>query len=341
MPLGMNLVTEEFLSAVRALPKAELHLHIEGTLEPAMLMRLAEKHSVSLPYKSEAEVHAAYDFSDLQSFLDIYYLGAGVLIDEADFHDLMFTYLSRCRDEGIVHTEIMFDPQTHTDRGISFGTVMDGFLKAMESAQRDWGQSSALIMSFLRHLDEDSAFQTLNQAEPYRAHIQSVGLDSSELGHPPEKFAEVYAEARSQGYRPVAHAGEEGPPEYIWGALNTLEVERIDHGVRCLEDDALVQHLVEHQIPLTVCPLSNVRLCVFPEMSQHPLLDMLDRGLNVTVNSDDPPYFGGYLMDNFESLHENLSLDLDQAKRLAVNSINSSFLSSETKEDWLTQLSSP
>jgi len=303
-----------------------------------MLIRLAGKHGVSLPYRNEAEVRAAYNFSDLQSFLDIYYLGAGVLIDEQDFHDLMMAYLVRCRDEGIVHSEIMFDPQTHTDRGIAFATVMDGFLSAMEEAQAQWGQSSALIMSFLRHLDEDSAFETLRSAEPYRDKIQSVGLDSSEMGHPPGKFARVYAEARSQGYRPVSHAGEEGPPEYIWEALQVLEVERIDHGVRCLEDDELVRHLVQSQVPLTVCPLSNVRLCVFEQMSDHPLLQMLDAGLNVTVNSDDPPYFGGYLMDNFSALHDEIDLDLGQAKQLAANSIRASFLPDEDKDAWLSRI---
>ncbi len=332
---------KEFLDSVRALPKAELHLHIEGTLEPVMLMRLAAKHGVSLPYRNEAEVHAAYNFSDLQSFLDIYYLGAGVLIDTQDFFDLMFAYLTRCRDEGIVHAEIMFDPQTHTERGVAFGTIMDGFLGAMAQAREEWGQSSALIMSFLRHLDEDSAFVTLRSAEAYRQHIQSIGLDSSEMGHPPEKFARVYTEAKSQGYRLVAHAGEEGPPEYIWQALNLLEVERVDHGVRSLEDDSLVAHLVARQVPLTVCPLSNIRLCVYPEMSSHPLLHMLELGLNVTVNSDDPPYFGGYLLDNFAALHEHLGLDLAQAKRLAANSIRASFLPESQKTAWLDQISSP
>lgn len=325
----------DFLDAVRALPKAELHLHIEGTLDPAMLIQLAQKHGTALPYKTEAEVQAAYDFKDLQSFLDIYYLGAGVLIDEQDFFDLMFRYLSRCRDEGIVHTEMMFDPQTHTDRGIAFDVVMDGFLRAMQKARAEWGQSSALIMSFLRHLDEDSAFTTLTQAEPYRSEIQSVGLDSSELGHPPEKFARVYEEAASQGYRLVAHAGEEGPPDYIWQALQLLKVERIDHGVRCLEDEALVSHLVAQQIPLTVCPLSNVRLCVFPTLADHPLIKMLEVGLNVTVNSDDPPYFGGYLMDNFNALHQDLGLSLEQAKQLARNSLKSSFLTDQQKAEWL------
>ena len=331
----------ELTEAVRGLPKAELHLHIEGTLEPEMLMQLARKHNVSLPYKDEAEVLRAYNFKDLQSFLNLYYLGAGVLRDEQDFFDLMFRYLEQCRDEGIVHTEIMFDPQTHTDRGVSFATIMNGFLEAMRKAEESWGQSSALIMSFLRHLDEASAFDVLRAAEPFRQHIQSVGLDSSELGHPPEKFARVYAEARAQGYRLVAHAGEEGPAAYIRDALETLRVERIDHGVRCLEDEALVQYLVEKQVPLTVCPLSNVRLCVFPDMASHPLLRMLEMGLNVTVNSDDPSYFGGYLMANFAALEQDAGLDLDHAKTLAANSIRSSFLPDDRKQGWLAQLALP
>ena len=334
-------VLSELCEAVRDLPKAELHLHIEGTLEPGMLMQLARKHNVSLPYKDEAEVLRAYNFKDLQSFLDLYYLGASVLIDEQDFFDLMFRYLEHCRDEGIVHSEIMFDPQTHTDRGVAFATIMNGFLKAMEKAEESWGQSSALIMSFLRHLDEASAFETLRAAEPFCQHIQSVGLDSSELGHPPEKFARVYAEARSQGYRLVAHAGEEGPSAYIREALETLGVERIDHGVRCLEDEALVKYLVEKQVPLTVCPLSNVRLCVYPDMTSHPLLHMLEMGLNVTVNSDDPPYFGGYLMANFVALEQHLGLDMDQAGTLAANSIRSSFLPDDQKQARLDELSLP
>ena len=231
----------EFIDYVRSLPKAELHLHIEGTLEPAMLMKLAEKHQVDLPYSTVADVERAYDFGDLQSFLDLYYLGASVLVDAGDFYSLMFRYLVRCRDEGIVHTEMMFDPQTHTERGIGFPVFMAGFAQAMDEAKRQWGQSSSLIMCFLRHLPEESAFETLKAAEPYKSQIKSVGLDSAELGHPPEKFERVYAAAGQQGYRLVAHAGEEGPPTYIVDALDRLRVERIDHGVRCLEDEALLE----------------------------------------------------------------------------------------------------
>ncbi|MBT5199971.1 MAG: adenosine deaminase, partial [Gammaproteobacteria bacterium] len=268
----------EFIDYVRSLPKAELHLHIEGTLEPSMLMELAKKHQVDLPYSTAADVERAYDFEDLQSFLDLYYLGASVLIDEDDFYSLMFRYLERCRDEGIVHTEMMFDPQTHTERGIGFSVFMRGFGRAIEDAKGQWGQSSSLIMCFLRHLPEESAFETLKAAEPFKSQIMSIGLDSSELGHPPEKFERVYAAATLQGYRLVAHAGEEGPPAYIVDALDRLKVERIDHGVRCLEDPELVERLVKTKIPLTVCPLSNVRLCVFETMADHPIRQMLKRG---------------------------------------------------------------
>lgn len=329
----------EFVDFVRSLPKAELHLHIEGTLEPAMLMELAEKHRIELPYSTAADVERAYDFADLQSFLDLYYLGASVLNDEDDFYSLMFRYLNRCRDEGIVHTEMMFDPQTHTERGIGFPVFMSGFGRAMEDAKRDWGQSSSLVMCFLRHLPEESAFETLKAAEPFQGQIMSIGLDSSELGHPPGKFERVYAAASQQGYRLVAHAGEEGPPAYITDALDRLKVERIDHGVRCLEDAELVERLVKAKTPLTVCPLSNVRLCVFDSMVDHPIRHMLERGLNVTVNSDDPPYFGGYLLDNFEALHRELGLTREEARQLAVNSIRSSFLDEASRKPWLDQLS--
>ena len=331
----------EFIDYVRSLPKAELHLHIEGTLEPAMLMNLAEKHQVDLPYSTAADVERAYDFGDLQSFLDLYYLGASVLIDAGDFYSLMFRYLERCRDEGIVHTEMMFDPQTHTERGIGFPVFMSGFGQAMGDAKRQWGQSCSLIMCFLRHLPEESAFETLKAAEPFKSQIMSIGLDSSELGHPPEKFERVYAAAGQQGYRLVAHAGEEGPPTYIVDALDRLRVERIDHGVRCLEDEELVERLVRAQTPLTVCPLSNVRLCVVETMVDHPIRHMLERGLNVTVNSDDPPYFGGYLLDNFEVLHRELGLTMEDARQMAVNSIRSSFVDQASCKAWLDQLSVP
>lgn len=323
---------------VRRLPKAELHVHIEGTLEPQMLLDLAAKNGVEIPYKSLSDVEAAYEFEDLQSFLDIYYAGASVLLNESDFYDLMFAYLKRCKQENIVHAEIMFDPQTHLERGISFATMFNGYQRAIDEAQAEWGQSAALIMCFLRHLTEEAAFEVLELAEPFRHQIQSVGLDSSELGHPPEKFQKVYEEARKRGYRPVAHAGEEGDPGYIWGALDLLKVERIDHGVRCLEDDALVAHLVKQQMPLTVCPLSNVRLCVYDKLEDHPILEMLDRGLLVTVNSDDPPYFGGYLMDNFRAMIDALGLNEHHAIALVKNSINASFVDAEQKARWLGEI---
>ena len=328
----------DLLDLIRSMPKAELHLHIEGTLEPAMLMQLAEKHSVELPYSSVEDVARAYEFNDLQSFLDLYYLGAGVLVDEDDFYELMIAYLRRCRDEGIVHAEIMFDPQTHTDRGIGFDVFMSGFERARQQAASEWGTSTLLIMCFLRHLPESAALATLQQSLPYRDMIHAVGLDSGEVGNPPEKFSAVFAEARRLGFECVAHAGEEGPPAYIWGALDTLEVSRIDHGVRCVEDRALVERLVREQMPLTVCPLSNVRLRVFNTMADHNILALLDQGLNVCVNSDDPPYFGGYLMDNFAAMEAALGLESDQAKQLVANSIRSSFLPVARKEDLLQQI---
>ena len=329
---------DEFLGYVKALPKAELHLHIEGTLDPELLMKLADKHGVDLPYSTAEEVQQAYKFEDLQSFLDLYYLGASVLIDEDDFYSLMFRYLKRCRDEGIVHTEVMFDPQTHTQRGIDFPVFMSGFIRAMDDAKSGWGQSASLIMCFLRHLSAESAFETLEAAAPYRDQIMAVGLDSSELGHPPEKFERVYGAAAQRGYRLVAHAGEEGPAAYISSALDLLKVERIDHGVRCLEDGELVERLVREQVPLTVCPLSNVRLRVFDNMAAHPIRSMLGRGLNVTVNSDDPPYFGGYLLDNFAAMHQSLGITRGEVRQLAINSIRSSFLDEAARQSWLDQL---
>lgn len=328
----------DIISYVSEMPKAELHLHIEGTLEPEMMMSLAEKHGVVLPYATLEDVHAAYNFSDLQSFLDLYYFGASVLREESDFFDLMWAYLVKCRQQNIVHTEIMFDPQTHTDRGIAFDVMMNGYLGAVKQAEAEWGQSAKLIMCFLRHLSQDSAFETLGMAEPFCDDIDAVGLDSGELGNPPEKFTQVFAAAAEQGYQCVAHAGEEGPPAYIWGALNSLNVTRIDHGVRCLEDDKLVEQLIQDQTPLTVCPLSNVRLCVVDEMKDHPILTMLDKGLLVTVNSDDPPYFGGYLNDNFLAMVGGLALNQAQAKQLAANSFKASFLDEEKKQHFLDTL---
>lgn len=319
-------------------PKVELHLHIEGSLEPELMMKLAKKHQVSLPYASIEEVQKAYDFHNLQSFLDLYYLGASVLRDEDDFYQLMMAYLTKCRSDNVVHAEIMFDPQTHTERGIGFDIFMSGFAKAMAQAKAEWGQSSLLIMSFLRHLSEQSALDTLEQAKEHLHLIEAVGLDSSELGNPPEKFAKVFAEAKKLGLKRVAHAGEEGPPDYIWGATHVLDVHRVDHGVRSIEDDALVEYLVENNIPLTVCPLSNTKLKVFQHMSEHNILVLLDRGLLVTVNADDPSYFGGYLNDNYFALIEHLSLSHEQLKQLVKNGFEASFLSESQKQQWLAKI---
>ena len=327
-------------SIIKNTPKAELHLHIEGSLTPKLMWRLAEKHSITLPYASVEEIEAAYNFKDLQSFLDIYYAGAGVLIDEDDFFDLMWDYLTRCYEENIVHTEIMFDPQTHTERDIGFDVFMPGFLRAMQKAQDEYGISSFLIMSFLRHLPESSAFETLEAAKPYYRNIEAVGLDSSELGHPPSKFERVFKKARDLGFKIVAHAGEEGPAAYIWEAIKLLDVDRIDHGVRCQEDESLMAYLKEKQIPLTVCPLSNLKLCVIDDMKQHNILALLDAGLLVTVNSDDPTYFGGFLNANFEALANSLDVNEETIKSLAINSFKASFLSDGDKAKYIQQVKS-
>lgn len=325
-------------SIIKNIPKAELHLHIEGSLTPELMWRLAEKHSVSLPYQSVEEIEAAYNFKDLQSFLDLYYAGAGVLIDEEDFFTLMWEYLTKCHQENIVHTEIMFDPQTHTERGIGFDVFMPGFLRAMEKAQTEFGVSSFLIMSFLRHLPESDAFDTLAAAQPYYDRIKAVGLDSSELGHPPSKFERVFKKAKDLGFKIVAHAGEEGPASYIWEAIELLDVDRIDHGVRCQEDDSLMAYLKDKQIPLTVCPLSNLKLCVIDDMKQHNIISLLEAGLLVTVNSDDPTYFGGFLNANFEALQKALSVSDDNIKLLAINSFKASFLEDEVKKKFIEQV---
>jgi adenosine deaminase len=324
---------------VAKLPKAELHLHIEGSLEPELMMSLAKKHAVDLPYTSIEEVIAAYDFHNLQSFLDLYYLGASVLRDEDDFYQLMLAYLQKCREDNVVHTEIMFDPQTHTERGVGFAIFMPGFVRAMQEAEQQWGQSSLLIMSFLRHMSEESALQTLEDAKDHLQHITAVGLDSSELGNPPEKFARVFAKAKDLGLKRVAHAGEEGPPAYVWEATNILDVQRIDHGVRSIEDASLVAHLVTNKIPLTVCPLSNTKLKVFAHMSEHNILDLLEQGLLVTVNADDPSYFGGYLNDNYHALIEHLDISQEQLRQMVKNSFSASFLTEEVKQRWLEQCS--
>ena len=318
-----------------AMPKAELHIHIEGSLEPELIFELARRNGVALPYASVEALRAAYAFTDLQSFLDIYYAGASVLRHEQDFFDMAWAYLQRAAADNVVHAEIFFDPQTHTARGVPMETVIRGLDHACHRAHTELGLSAKLILCFLRHLSEDDALATLEQALPWRHHFIGVGLDSSERGNPPEKFARVFARARAAGLHLVAHAGEEGPPEYIRSALDVLEVERIDHGVRCVDDPALVQRLARERIPLTVCPLSNVKLCVFRTMAEHNLAALLDAGLCATVNSDDPAYFGGYLNANFVETFAALpALGARQAWQLASNSFAASFAPSAEKQRW-------
>lgn len=323
---------------IRGLPKAELHLHIEGTLEPELMFELAMRNGIRLPYASVDEVRRAYVFTDLQSFLDIYYAGCRVLLTEQDFDDLAWAYLQRAAGQGVRHAEIFFDPQTHTDRGVVFGTVISGINRALERGRRQLGISSALILCFLRHLTAESAMQTLAAALPYRGSIIAVGLDSSEVGHPPSKFQAVFERAGDEGFLAVAHAGEEGPPSYIWEALDLLDAQRIDHGVRCLEDERLVGRLATERIPLTVCPLSNVKLRVFNDLRYHNLKRLLERGLVVTVNSDDPAYFGGYVGDNFNATSAALGLSRDELIALARNSFTASFLSEKTRDGYLAEL---
>lgn len=323
---------------IAALPKAELHLHIEGTLEPELAFQLADKNQVSLPFASVDEMRAAYDFQDLQSFLDLYYASISVVCTEEDFHDLTLAYLKKAASQNVRHTEIFFDPQSHTARDIPMETVLNGISSALKQGERELGISSRLILCFLRHLSAESAWETLQQAIPFREQFIGVGLDSSEVGHPPSKFVRVFEEARKNGLHIVCHAGEEGPPEYITEALDLLHAERIDHGVRCMEDPALVERLAAEQIPLTVCPLSNVRLCVYPDMSQHPLKQMLEAGLRVTVNSDDPPYFGGYVNENFTAVQQALDLSRQELIQLARNSFTSVFLSDADQQKLLAEL---
>ncbi|RVU44383.1 adenosine deaminase [Rubrivivax rivuli] len=321
------------------MPKAELHIHIEGSLEPELIFALAQRNGVALPYANVEALRAAYAFTDLQSFLDIYYAGASVLLHEQDFHDMAWAYFQRAAADHVVHAELFFDPQTHTERGVAMGTVVQGLVSACERAQRELGVSSALILCFLRHLSEEAAFETLEAALPYRQHFTGVGLDSSERGHPPEKFARVFARCRELGLHVVAHAGEEGPPAYIESALDVLKVERIDHGVRCVESPALVQRLAALRMPLTVCPLSNVKLCVYRTMAEHQLPALLAAGLCATVNSDDPAYFGGYINQNFVETFAALpQLGRDHAYTLARNSFQASFVPAETKQRWVAAL---
>ncbi len=335
LPGAQLQASREFLAAM---PKAELHLHLDGSLSPEMMFKLAQRNGVSLPYKTVAEIEAAYQFTNLQSFLDVYYLGASALVHEQDFYDLTWDYFLKCKADNIRHTELSFDPQTHTERGIAFATVIGGILRAMSDAEAEFGITSALTMDFLRHLSAASAMQTLEESLPFKSEIVAVGLDSSEVGHPPSKFTEVFARAKAEGYRIVAHAGEEGPPAYVWEAINLLQVERIDHGVRSDEDPKLMDYLRETQIPLTVCPLSNVRLCVFDKMAEHNIFKLLDAGLRVTVNSDDPTYFGGYMNDNFFALAEAFPMTRQQALQLAHNSFTASFISDGEKQRLLAEL---
>ena len=324
---------ERLPDLLRRMPKAELHIHIEGSLEPELIFELARRNGVSLPFASVDQLRAAYAFTDLQSFLDIYYAGASVLLKEEDFFDMGMAYFKRAAADHVVHAELFFDPQTHTDRGVPMATVVNGLARACHVAQRDLGVSGALILCFLRHLSEEAAFDTLAQALPFRSLLVGVGLDSGERGNPPEKFARVFARCRELGLRLVAHAGEEGPPAYIWSALDVLKVDRIDHGVRCMEDPALVVRLAADRMPLTVCPLSNVKLCVFPTLAEHPLAAMLDAGLCATLNSDDPAYFGGYLNQNFVDTFAALpQLTARHAYTLARNSIEAGFIPSAERQ---------
>ena len=328
----------KIIELIKKIPKAELHLHIEGSLEPELMFELSERNRIEIPFKSIDEIRAAYNFNNLQSFLDIYYQGSNVLIKQQDFFDLTWAYMLKCEKENIVHAEIFFDPQAHTNRGIEFGLVINGIYKALLKAEKELGISSKIIMCFLRHLDEEEAFKTLDQALTYKNKIIGVGLDSSEEGNPPSKFERVFKQAMKEGFLTVAHAGEEGPAEYIWEALDLLKVKRIDHGVQCLKDKKLVQKLREKQIPLTVCPLSNVKLCVFEKLENHNLKKLLDKGLMVTVNSDDPAYFGGYINKNLIKCQKVLNLSAEDVKKLVVNSFKSSFLDIDEKKKWIDQI---
>lgn len=316
---------------IENLPKVELHLHIEGTLEPELMFELAERNNINIPFNSIEEVKNAYQFHNLQSFLDIYYQGANVLIHEEDFFDLTWAYLLRCKKDNVVHTEIFFDPQTHTQRGITFETVINGIHSALKKAQIELGISSKLIMCFLRHLDEASAFTTLESAIPHKDKIIGVGLDSSELGNPPEKFKRVFDKAMQEGFLTVAHAGEEGPASWITDALNLLKITRIDHGVRCIDDADLVTELAHNRIPLTVCPLSNTKLKVFEQMKDHNIVMLLRKGLCVTINSDDPAYFGGYMTDNFLAVANAHPISKQEAAQFTLNAIEASFISEDEK----------
>ena len=330
--------SERLPELLRAMPKTELHMHIEGSLEPELIFALAKRNDVRLRYKSVDELRAAYAFTDLQSFLDIYYAGASVLQQPQDFYDMAWAYFQRAKADNVVHAEIFFDPQTHTARKVAMRTVITGLHRACVDAQAQLGISSSLILCFLRHLSEDEAFETFEEAFPFRDKFIGVGLDSSERGHPPEKFERVFKRAAQLGFKLVAHAGEEGPPAYMWSALDVLKVQRIDHGVQAIHDEALMARLAKERMPLTVCPLSNQKLCVFPDLAQHNLGQMLERGLCVMLNSDDPAYFGGYLNDNYVQTFAALGLTASHAYQLACNSFEASFVSPDQKALWRQQL---
>jgi len=347
IPLPLKLLKNKVMNdqqttnnIISNMPKAELHLHIEGTLEPEMMFDLAKRNNIKIPFSTVDEIRKAYKFNNLQEFLDIYYQGANVLITKKDFYDLTYAYLEKANSENIVHTEFFFDPQTHTDRGIPFETVFNGIYEATVDAQNNFGISSFIILSFLRHLTEEEALNTLNEALPYLDKIKAVGLDSSELGNPPEKFERVYKKAKDLGLKLVAHAGEEGPVEYIWSALNILNIDRVDHGNTSLNDKELVKHLIKNKIALTICPLSNLELKVVKDIKDHPIKKMLDLGLLATVNSDDPAYFGGYINANFISIAENLNLEISDIKKLAENSIKAALLCDTTQEKILNKIES-
>jgi adenosine deaminase len=326
----MSEISHKWLNG---LPKIELHLHIEGTLEPELLFKLAKRNSIQLPFNSVNELKKAYQFSNLQDFLDIYYQGAEVLLLKQDFYDLTWAYLLMCKQQNVIHVEPFFDPQTHTTRGVPFETIVNGISEALADGKTKLGITSRLIMCFLRHLSEESAIETLKSSEQFTDVIYGVGLDSAEMGNPPEKFINVFSKAKNMGYKLVAHAGEEGPAGYIWSSLDFLNVQRIDHGIRAIDDPDLMLRLIESQMPLTICPLSNVKLRVFDTMASHTILDMLDLGVCVTVNSDDPSYFGGYMTENFLALYDSLELSRDQAIRLINNSIDASFAEDSRKKE--------
>ena len=333
MPEGTDII-----DYIKKTPKTELHLHIEGTLEPKHMFELAKRNNISIPYKNIQEVKAAYNFHNLDSFLNIYYEGSKVLINENDFFDLTWAYLLKCEEDNIVHTEIFFDPQVHTDRDISFDVIINGIDRALKKANLEFGLTSKIIMCFLRHLDEESGFKVLDQALKHKDKIFGVGLDSSELGNPPKKFEKLFKKASEEGFITVAHAGEEGSTEYIWDSVNLLKVKRIDHGIQCLKDEKLVEELKKKQIPLTVCPLSNVKLCVFDKLENHNLKKMLNLGLRAMVNSDDPAYFGGYLNKNLIEIQSALDLTIEEVKTLIINSFKSSFLDEAKKNAWIAKI---